>query len=113
MNLTVNREALLSACRLAARLLPERAVRPNEAYLLLRAADDVCELHAATGHDASLRLPLTARVSAAGEALLAARDGLAVLRSSPAEEVAVEFSGDALVLRWPGARCRLESPPAA
>src|SRR4051794_33575582 len=110
MNMTIDREALLSACRLAARLPPERAVRPAEAHLLLRARQGCCALHAA-GPEASLSLPIAAQVGRPGEALLPARAALAVPRSSSAGAVAVEYAGDSLVLRWPGARCRLESPP--
>src|SRR5438034_940600 len=110
MNLTIDREALLAACRLAARLLPERAVRPADAHLLLRAAHadagPPCTPHAA-GAEASLRLPLAAQAERPGEALLPTRAALAVLRASSTREVTVEAGGDGLVLRWPGARCRL------
>jgi DNA polymerase III sliding clamp (beta) subunit (PCNA family) len=79
---TINREALLAACRLAGRLLPERPICPTEEHFLLRAGEDSLR---ATGADASLRLPLTLKVEQSGEALLPARAAVAILRATTAD----------------------------
>ena len=55
-------------------------------------------------------MPLAARVDHPGEALLPARAALAILRTAPIEELSLEGSAGGLVMRWPGACYRLESP---
>jgi DNA polymerase-3 subunit beta len=109
MKLSVNREALLAACRLAGRLLSEHPISPAEEHFLLRAGPGICSLHAA-GPEATLRLPIAARVDQAGQTLLPARLALAVLRAAAVEEVSLEAGAGSVVLRWPGLRYRLESP---
>jgi DNA polymerase-3 subunit beta len=109
VNLTLKREALLTACRLAARLLPEHPISPAEQHFLLRAGATTSSLRSA-GPQASLSQPLVAQVEQPGEVLLPARAAVAILRATTADEVTLEGSGAAVVLHWPGARYRLESP---
>jgi DNA polymerase-3 subunit beta len=109
VRLAVSREALLGACRLALRLLPERAVAAS-AHVLLRAGGAGCALHA-SGHESALSQALQAKVETPGETLVPARAAEAVLREARAEEVTLESSGDGLVVRGHGARFHLEGLP--
>src|ERR1700730_12804075 len=61
MKLAISREALLEACRLAPRRLPEPTVAAASSHVLLRAGGGGCALHA-TDHEASLGQQLPARV---------------------------------------------------
>jgi hypothetical protein len=66
VKLTLKRDALLAACRLAARLLPEHPISPAEQHFLLRAGPSTSSLRAA-GPEACLTLPLAAQVTQPGE----------------------------------------------
>jgi DNA polymerase-3 subunit beta len=109
VKLTIKRDALLAACRLAARLLPEHPLSPAEEHFLLPAGAAACSLRAA-GPQACLSLPLAAQVARPGEALLPAGAAVAILRASTADELSLEAGAGSVLLRWPGARYRLESP---
>jgi DNA polymerase III subunit beta len=112
VKLTISCEPLLEACRAAERLLPERPIDVPSGHLLLRACDGGCSL-LATDHDAALCQELPATVEATGEALVPARTLLAVLREVRTGEVTLEAVGDALNVRRPGTRFKLEARPTA
>src|SRR5205823_6591651 len=97
MKVTINREALLAACRLAGRLLPEHPLSPVEEHFLLRTGEGAGSLRAA-GPEAFLRLPLPLQIERPGEALLPARSAVAVLRAATADELSLEASAGSLLL---------------
>src|SRR5438874_1928780 len=66
MMILLEREALLTGCRLAERLLPARTTDSTRAHALLRAEDAGVQLHAA-GPEAALRLELAAEVQGPGD----------------------------------------------
>jgi DNA polymerase-3 subunit beta len=113
VQVTIGRDALLAACRLAGRLLPLHPLSPAQEHFLLRAGTaSAGSLHAA-GPETSLRIPLALHAEQPGEALLPACATVAVLRAAAADEVHLESSDRSLLLRWPGARYRLPSPATA
>src|SRR4051812_49407255 len=103
MKLTIGREPLLQACRLAARVLPPRGIGLTAMHFLLRAGPESCTLHAA-GPDASFLQELQAQAEEPGQTLLPALAVLAILRQATADTLRVEASSGQLLLRGPGSR---------
>jgi DNA polymerase-3 subunit beta len=109
MKIRVRREPLLKGCRLADRVFPERAVEPGASRLLLQAREDVCALYA-VGSEVALRLEIPAVVAEAGEALLPARQALAVVRETAAEELTLESAHGRVRAQGEDAEFFLEAP---
>src|SRR4051812_45540230 len=112
MMILLEREALLTGCRLAERLLPARTTDSTRAHALLRAEDAGVQLHAA-GPEAALRLDLAAEVERPGDVLLPVRQTLAILRPSDAGVRRLESPPGRLALLGEGARFALVAPEPA
>src|SRR5947209_4859509 len=89
MAILVERATLLRGCRLAERVLPARTAAADSAHLLVQADGARCTLHA-VGGGVALHLPLPAEVERPGQALLPARQTLAILRAADAEVLRLE-----------------------
>src|SRR5207237_193244 len=111
VKIRVQRGPFLKGCRLVDRALPERLVEPAAGRLLLQAREGACTLQV-VGNQVGLRLDVPAVVEEAGEALLPARQALAVVREVTAEEFSLE-SAPGRVRAWgEGAEFLLDSPAA-
>src|SRR5215510_6144440 len=84
MRILVERGLFLEGCRLAERVLPARTTDVSRAHVLVQAGGDTCTLHAA-GAGIALRLGVPAEVEQPGQALLPARQTLAILREAEAD----------------------------
>ncbi len=109
MMILVERGLLLEGCRLAERLLPARTADPARAHLLLQARGDTCVLHAA-GAEVGLRLDLPADVEQPGDALLPARQVVAILREADAEVLRLESAPGRVCVLGEGAEFDLAAP---
>jgi DNA polymerase III subunit beta len=109
MMMLVERDVLLKGCRLAGRVLPERATAPGSAHLLLQAAGAGCTLHA-TGSGVAVRLGLPADVEQPGQVLLPARQALAILREADAEVLRLETAPGRVRVLGEGAEFDLAAP---
>jgi DNA polymerase-3 subunit beta len=110
MKVRLRRELFLQGCRLAERGLPQRPAGSRLGRLLLQAQDDTCTLHA-VGSDVGLRLDVPAVVEEPGEALVAARHALAIVREAAADELTLESSPGRVRARGEDAEFLLEVPP--
>ena len=109
MKVLVERGLLLEGCRLAGRLLPARTTDPARAHLLLQAGEGTCTLHAA-GAEMGLRLGLPADVEQPGQALLPAKQALAILREADAEVLLLETAPGRVRVLGEGAEFDLAAP---
>src|SRR5688572_12525446 len=89
MRILVERDLFLESCRLAERVLPARTTDVSRAHLLVQAGGDTCTLHA-TGAGIALRLGVPAEVEQPGQALLPARQAVAILREAEADVLLLE-----------------------
>jgi DNA polymerase-3 subunit beta len=89
MRILVERNLFLESCRLAGRVLPARTTDVARAHLLVQASAATCTLHAA-GAGIALRLEVPAEVEQPGQALLPARQTLAILREAEADVLLLE-----------------------
>lgn len=93
------REGLLSACQIAGAAVASREVKPILSNLKAIAGPNGCTL-LATDLDLSIRLEVrSVRVEEAGEAILPAAKLTAILRESTDEELVLEASADATIIR--------------
>jgi DNA polymerase-3 subunit beta len=99
MKLTLQRDELLTACKIASMALPEKEVKPVLHNFKLAAKDNVCTL-AATDLELSLRFQMAGtKVHAAGEAVLPAKQLTEILRESTDQELALEAATNRCVIR--------------
>jgi DNA polymerase-3 subunit beta len=89
VKLSVDRDALLEQLQTVGRVASTRSAIQALAGVQITAASDGCELRA-TDMDVGLRVPLSAEVAREGVVVLPARLLLDVVRSLPAQDVAVE-----------------------
>jgi DNA polymerase-3 subunit beta len=99
MKVICQREGLLSACQLASVAVATRDVKPVLRNLKAVVGDDRCTLMA-TDLELGIRLEVPGvKVDEPGEALLPAGRLISILRESPDEEMSIEASPDACVVR--------------
>src|SRR4051794_39716473 len=99
MIVTCQREGLLSACQVASVAVAARDVKPVLRNLKAVVADERCTLMA-TDLELGIRLDVgSVKVDEPGEALLPAGRLISILRESPDEELSIEASPDACVIR--------------
>src|SRR6516225_857015 len=99
MKAVCNREGFLSACQLAAVAVASRDVKPILKNLKAIVEPDRCTLMA-TDLELGIRLEVRGvQIEEPGEAILPAARLTAILRESPDEEVHLEASPDACVVR--------------
>src|SRR5215831_7154275 len=109
MRVLVERGPFLESCRLAERVLPARTTDVSRAHLLVQAGGDTCTLHAA-GTGIALRLGVPAEVEQPGQALLPARQTLAILREAEADVLLLESTPGRVRVAGEEAEFDLASP---
>src|SRR5437763_5629201 len=109
MRILVERSLFLESCRLAGRVLPARTTDVARAHLLMQAGGDTCILHAA-GAGVALRLGVPADVEQPGQALLPARQALAILREAEADVLLLESAPGRVRVAGEEAEFDLASP---
>ncbi|HKB34813.1 MAG TPA: DNA polymerase III subunit beta [Gemmataceae bacterium] len=109
MRILVERGLFLEGCRLAERVLPARTTDVSRAHVLVQAGGDTCTLHAA-GAGIALRLGVPAEVEQPGQALLPARQALAILREAEADVLLLESAPGRVRVAGEDAEFDLASP---
>lgn len=99
MKALFHREGLLSAVQLASAAIAARDVKPILRNLKIVVEDNRCTLMA-TDLELGVRLEIRGvKITSPGEAILPTGQILAILRESPDEELQLEVSGDACLVR--------------
>ena len=109
MRILVERGPFLESCRLAERVLPARTTDLSRVHVLVQAGGDTCTLHAA-GAGLALRLGVPAEVEQPGQALLPARQALAILREAEADVLLLESAPGRVRVAGDEAEFDLASP---
>jgi DNA polymerase-3 subunit beta len=112
MQITVQREPLLEACKLAEKAVAARPLDPLLDNLHLQARESDCLLTATDGV-VGLRVRAPARVGQAGPALVPARQFIGIARSAPDGELVVFSEANRVVVRAAGADFELRGDDPA
>ncbi len=102
MQITLQREPLLEACKLAEKAVAARSIDPFLDNLHVQAREADCLLTATDGV-VGLRVRVPARVGQAGPALVPARQFFGIARAAPEGELAVVSRDNRVLVRAAGA----------